>query len=579
MALLESVLGTTDTHLPIELDVEALISTNLCIQGNAGAGKSRTIRKINELAEGKAQRIVLDVEDEFHTLREASPRMVIAGPDGDCPANLANAAALAPFLLESGLDAIIQINTLGLEGRREFIALFLTALIALPRNLWHALLVTLDETHRYAPQAGKVASSDAVAALVSEGRKRGYTAVYATQRIAKIDKDATGDVNNWLMGRAGQSTDRERCADELGMRKTSPEIRTMGRLAPGHFWGIGPAIAPEPVLFKVGNVKTTHLRSGQRPVPVPPGASELRAMMAKLHVEPPPPTAAELASNKTSGAGEKVSTAPRPADPAEIFAAENRGEARGFAAGERAGFEACQAVVLKNLEGARGALETMESNATAVREWLTDTTIDMRGAAPVGAAVAVVPKSAPAPAVVRHAPVAERSDAPAYKANGKTAGSNPAGGTISPSARKVLAAIHAAYPVPISYAAAATRANISRLSSKYNAYRAEVLSSGEVGEVGNSGGKLVSHPGFAQPVTFVPGAAIDGWAARLPPSAAGVLRAVANLKAPTREQIAQRAGISLTSSGLGKNIAVVRDLELIEETANGRWQLVEALRA
>lgn len=400
------VLGTAiGGSATVELDVEALIGSHLCIQANAGGGKSRTIRKIIELAEGHAQRIILDVEDEFHTLREISPKMVILGPEGDAPANLANAAALPNFLLETGLDAVIQINQLGLEGRRQFVALFLQALIGAPRHLWHPALVVLDETHRYAPQAGKEASSDAVAALASEGRKRGFTAIFATQRLAKIDKDATGDVNNWLMGRAGQAPDRDRCADELGMKKNSPEMRGLGKLHPGHFWVIGPALTPDPMLVHVGNVRSMHLRSGQRGVPVPPGDKTLKAMMAKLHVEPAPPAAAGPAKPGTSlSAPTTVPPESYAASKAELAAEYQRGQGYGESVGEDRGFARAVAIMETNIAGARIAAAAMQDSATAVMEWLDDVSKDLKNAAP----------TAPAPIV----PVAERKTAPASKSNG-----------------------------------------------------------------------------------------------------------------------------------------------------------------
>ena len=81
----ETILDVSGSYV-FEIDFDALIGSHLCIQANSGGGKSRTIRKIMEIAAGAAQRIVVDVEDEFHTLREASPRMVIAGgPAGRLP--------------------------------------------------------------------------------------------------------------------------------------------------------------------------------------------------------------------------------------------------------------------------------------------------------------------------------------------------------------------------------------------------------------------------------------------------------------------------------------------------------------
>lgn len=302
------LLGRDPDGAPIELSIDRLISSNLAVLANPGAGKSRTIRRVLEIAAGRAQRIALDVEDEFYTLREASPNLIIAGGDnGDCPAEVANAAQLARFILEAGVDAVIQLNDLGLDGQQEFIAEFLEAMTSAPKALWHPALVVLDEAHRLAPESGYSAARDAIVGFLTKGRKRGYTAILAAPRNALISKNVTGAVNNWLLGRVGQSTDRAVAADALGFPRNSAEARGLIGLPEGHFWGFGPAIAPVPVLIKIEPSSTTHLRPGHRDVPTPPAPEEIRAMMERMRVESTPETA--------SDEGAKINT-----DPAELAA-------------------------------------------------------------------------------------------------------------------------------------------------------------------------------------------------------------------------------------------------------------------
>jgi hypothetical protein len=86
-------------------------------------------------------------------------RVVLIGGDGaDAPISEDTAEELARALLEWGVSAILQLNDLGLSGQRRVIARFLTGLMKAPRPLWHPVLVTLDEAHRYAPQNGVVES-------------------------------------------------------------------------------------------------------------------------------------------------------------------------------------------------------------------------------------------------------------------------------------------------------------------------------------------------------------------------------------------------------------------------------------
>ena len=91
-----------DNGEAVALDLEALIGTHLCIQANSGGGKSGTIRRLLEITHGKLQHIVLDVEDEFYTLREKFEYMIAGGDNGDCAATVSNADKLALMILETG---------------------------------------------------------------------------------------------------------------------------------------------------------------------------------------------------------------------------------------------------------------------------------------------------------------------------------------------------------------------------------------------------------------------------------------------------------------------------------------------
>jgi hypothetical protein len=325
-------LGSVKRHSPAFLDVGRLIGTHMVVQGNAGAGKSRTFRKIAEATHGRVQHIFLDVEDEYYTLRERFDYIIAGGDNGDCPATPANAAQLALVLLEHGLSAIVQLNTLPLAQRRQFVGLFLESAMAAPRELWHPVLFFQDEADRYAPQAGKVESSAAIVALMDQGRKRGFTGILATQRVAKIDKDALGSANNWMIGRVGQALDRRAGADALGFSPSSDEARGLQALAPGHFWSFGPALSPTPELVHVGDVATTHLRTGDARVPTPPPAAALKEILGALAAAAAPPAATSGSPPSGKPGNESVPTAPARATADEIAAAERRGWERGAAA-------------------------------------------------------------------------------------------------------------------------------------------------------------------------------------------------------------------------------------------------------
>lgn len=315
-------IGQFEDATPATLDLEKLIGTHLCIQGNSGAGKSGAIRRLLETTHGRLQHIVLDVEDEFYTLRERFEYMIAGGDNGDCVANVNNAAALALMILKTGFSAVVQINNLHIDERREFIALFLDALIGAPKDLWHPALVVLDESQMYAPQVGTVGSSSAVISLMTLGRKRGFTGVLATPRISSISKDATGPVNNWLMGRIGQPADRRTTADALGFRANSDEARGLLKMKTRQFWAFGPALCLEPTRLMIGDAETTVIKAGQAAVPTPPAPAAMRKMLEQMN-----------AAAKAAEAEDATLPAPRELsvpEPRALTDAEARGFARGM---------------------------------------------------------------------------------------------------------------------------------------------------------------------------------------------------------------------------------------------------------
>ena len=314
---------TIDVPFPREL-----IGSRAIIQGASGAGKTYAIRRILETTHGRMQHFVLDVEDELFTLRERFDYVLIGGDGADAPVSEDTAAELAITLLELGVSAILQLNDLGLSGQRCVIARFLTGLMKAPRQLWHPVLVTLDEAHRYAPQNAAVESSEAIVNLATAGRKRGFGALFATQRLSQLSKDVLGQCPNRIMGRVDQSLDRRVAADTLGFSPSSPEAQGLMRLA-HEFWVVGPAFAPEPRLIRFSPAVTTHLSAGHDNVPSPPTPEKVRALLGRLTriaSEPKPDPARNSVPDRHKEAFPPVADALRNA--------EQRGYQRGLKEGE-----------------------------------------------------------------------------------------------------------------------------------------------------------------------------------------------------------------------------------------------------
>jgi DNA helicase HerA-like ATPase len=213
----------------LELDLPTLVDPRLLIQANSGGGKSWLLRLIAERA--GIQTIVLDNEGEFASLREAVD-VLLVGAGGELRADPRHAALLARRLLEYKVSAVVDLYELKLSDRRRFVKLFLESLIHLPRDLWRPTLVILDEAHIYCPErgSGDAESTDAVISLMSQGRKRGFAGIIATQRLSKLHKDAAAEANNVIIGRTWLDADQVRAGDALGLSKADRlKLREVGR--------------------------------------------------------------------------------------------------------------------------------------------------------------------------------------------------------------------------------------------------------------------------------------------------------------------------------------------------------------
>jgi DNA-binding IclR family transcriptional regulator len=264
----------------VTCDLPRLIGTRLLVQASSGAGKSWLLRRLLEQSHGKVQQIVIDPEGEFASLREKFDYVLAARHGGDTAADPRTAKLLAERLLEVGVSAILDIYELPSHDRVRFVRLFLEALVDAPKHLWHPVLVVLDEAHVFCPESGEAESANAVKGLCSRGRKRGFCAVLATQRLSKLAKDAAAELNNKLIGRTSLDVDMARAGDELGFTKAD-RLR-LRELEDGEFFAFGPALTRVVTKVHVGGVQTQHPKAGGLAAVVPAPSAKIKALLPKL---------------------------------------------------------------------------------------------------------------------------------------------------------------------------------------------------------------------------------------------------------------------------------------------------------
>lgn len=273
--------NTIKLNNEVSIDLPKLIETRLLVQANSGGGKSYAIRRIVEQAFGKVQIIILDPEGEFTNLRTEYD-FIYAGKGGDAAVEARSAGLLATRLLELKASTIVDLYELAPQDRKHFVRLFCEAMVNAPKELWHDTLIIIDEAHVFAPERGESEAMGPVIDLATRGRKRGYCVVLATQRLPKLNKDATAECNNKLIGRASQDIDRKRAAEELGFTSRD-QILSLRDLDPGEFYVFGPAISREVQKIKIGEVKVIPPKRGSaRSFTPPPPSAAVKKILAEL---------------------------------------------------------------------------------------------------------------------------------------------------------------------------------------------------------------------------------------------------------------------------------------------------------
>jgi energy-coupling factor transporter ATP-binding protein EcfA2 len=266
----------------VDLDLITLLGSRALVCGSSGCGKSWLFRLIAEQVAPVVPTIILDPEGEYASLREEVDVVLVAA-DGDFQPTVEAAPAIARWLLKMGTSAVVALDDLHAGEQQQFVAAFIAGLMNAPRTEWRPLLVMLDEAHRFASQQDDSPASGAVADLLSRGRKRGFCAMLATQRLSKLAKSAAAECNNVLIGQTTLDIDVVRARDVLGLRSKA-EAQQLRELAPGHWFAIGPALRPRHVGELIAaKVKTSHPGPGLRHTTRPPAPSAaLRKKLEEL---------------------------------------------------------------------------------------------------------------------------------------------------------------------------------------------------------------------------------------------------------------------------------------------------------
>lgn len=542
-----------DDRSQVSIDLPRLLETRLLLQANSGGGKSWALRRLLEQTAGQVQQLVIDPEGEFATLREHYDFVIAAAHDGDALAHPRTAAILARRLLETGVSAILDIYDLKAHERQSFVRQFLDALTNAPKALWRPCLVVLDEAHVFCPEAGKAESAGAVIDLATRGRKRGFCLVAATQRLAKLHKDAAAELLNKLIGRTGLDVDVRRAADELGMTPKEA-VANLRNLQAGDFYAFGPALSLAVQKITVGPVRTTHPKAGDRVLKAPPKPTA--AIVAVLPKLADLPKEAEVEARTIADLQRELAQSRRAlifaektkggASKGDLQVAESRGFERGLTEGKRA---------------AAAYLKTLKASLHQAVESAIAGTPPPQLVTPVSAAV-VPAKAAPTPR--------QRTEAAPTNGNG----------SLAKAERLVLTAL-AQYPDGRTKVQVALLTGYAHTGGGFNNAIGSLRSRGYLD--GDANRMTITAEGQSALGHFEPlplGAALlDHWRASLPKAERAALDVIVEAYPNSigKEEVAQAAGYNATGGGFNNALGKLRTLELI--TGRGELRASEDLFA
>ena len=260
------LLGHNEFGKEVVLDTEKFLKpSRLLFQGISGSWKTETIKTIirglkevtrTDQNPNGIQQIIFDWEGEYHPLRKNFPYILI-GDEGEFAADVDIAEDLAKEIRKTQASVIVDLSSFqDYEKRQEFVGIFLNTIINIGKQYWKPCVVVIDEAHNLCRQGeSRSASKKPIIACVETGRKRGISTILVTQRLAALDKNASAQCVNRLIGLTVEVPDRVAAAKLLG--EGQGVVDQIKDFEGGEYFAFGKALSSEREIqkFKVKQVE------------------------------------------------------------------------------------------------------------------------------------------------------------------------------------------------------------------------------------------------------------------------------------------------------------------------------------
>lgn len=561
------------------------LQQNIVALGKTGAGKSSALRSIVEpMLDDKLPICIIDPKGDWWGIklkadgkRPGYPLVIFGGKHADVPINDQSGKHIAELFAQGNRPCVIDLRGWMPAARSRFFIDFASTLFE--KNAGKRWLL-MDECHNFAPK-GKVLDPLSgqclhwANRLASEGRGLGVNIIGASQRPQKVHNDFLTSCETLIAMRVLHASDRDAykdwidgCGDPAKGKALLSTIANLKR-GTGFVWSpeieFGPDLVKFPMFatydsFKPQDEGQAAKLTGWAEVNLDEVKAKLQIVVQEAEANDPRKLKARIAELEKQLKLSNLGTH----SAADIVEARRTGERSGFEEGasattiEVANIAAVMRSVIDNetqniLQSVSGFIKALSTLDT------------LKSYKPLTKTVYPGEPGHPNPIpptsnnISRLKPVEQRI--------------HDASTDTSPSVRKILDVVHRSFPVSLSFDAAARRAAISNRSSAYRKYRAAVESSPEV-ELKD--GKLRSLPQYANSSPLSPDAGVGEWVSKLPPAYGKMLRVIHEQGPVDKGRIAELAGVSKTSSGLGTGLRELSSLQLIR-CDRGLYQLADGL--
>lgn len=561
----------------VNIDPIAYGSQGSAVLGIRDSGKSYTATELAErVFEAGIPFVAFDPVGVWRFLRvpghgRGYPVVVAGGKAGDLPLTVAAAPEYVRAAMRDGVSLVIDLFDINLSKADWKRIVMQCVRVLLHENSAHGLRhIFLEEAAEFAPQRvgpdqGQVYAEIEKLARMGGNARLGYTLI--NQRAEEVNKAVLELCDNLFLHRQkgrNSLTALSKWLDIGAVKDHKAIIESLSTLPTGECWA-WMAGTETPIRVKVPAKNSLHpdrrvMRSDsdikiKAAVDVGTFVASMRASLGKIEQEAKANDPAVL--RKQIGELERQLRGVVPsAMTKEDLAAEYQ---RGYGDGQMNGYQQ--------------AISQFESYTQKIEDWI--------GGRPSAPAFSLPPswlepRKPPkrAPSILERIQSAPPASIQAHaRRRGQTNGSESPAGDLSPSARKIIDVINRAYPVSLSFDAAARRAGISKKSSAYRGYRKEVEQWPDFERIGTQfrGKHSVSSGDVPGPM------GLDSWVPSLPPTYGRMLLALKDGRHLFKENIADIADISPSSSGLGAGLRELLSLELITRNSDGSYSLAEGL--